>query len=195
MRNLVTHQPFFNSYPVQYCEQGNRTDILLRIESILSGMLTKHSQVLVAGMNFHYPDDGLMRDPSNQTFTNFLESLIRNYTRKGFDPRFIWGREMSGNGKPHWHLTLFLNANNIRHLKHGYIKSLWNKHLGIDMNSGSHYVEFVNLSDDGKHMGLIVHRNDSAAITQAFHKISYLAKCEQKLSCGSKYRQFGSSQV
>ena len=103
---------------------------------------------------------------------------------------YIWCREEPYPGKPHWHFTLFLNANNVRYLDITYASNLWSKILASNVTG---CLDQVDLG--GFKRGMIVKRGDHVSIADAIYKISYLSKYETKDNIDRSIKRFGSSQI
>ena len=189
MRRVVMFEPVFNGCDIQNTQQGALIGCLDKSYNLLSAMLDRHSQVLIHGYCCTYPDDGVSRDASNDTFLAFLGKFTDHLRHRGYDPSVIWCREQSGNMKPHWHFALLLDANRARFLENSYASRLWSKVINADDNRGC-----LHQADLGGMMrGMIVKRGDEVAFADAIYKMSYLAKLETKIGIPTGLRRYGGS--
>ena len=190
MRTVLTFEREFNGYNIQNTQQGAIIGILDKSHNLLTMMLEKHSQVLIHGYCCTYPNDGMERDFSNQTFLTFLQKFTDHLRHQKYAPSFLWCREQTNRLKPHWHFTLFLNANKVRFLDNTYASNLWNQILNCNNYGCLQQTEL-----GGKKRGMIIKREDKIAFNEAIYKMSYLAKQETKTYIPANIRQYGGSQL
>ena len=192
MRKTLTFEQNYKGYEIQNTQEGALIGCLDKSYNLLTKMLVKHSQVLLNGFCCTYPDDGIKRDYSNQTFLLFLQKFTDHLRHQGYDPKFIWCREhKQGDSKPHWHFTLLLNANKIRYLENSYASNLWNQTI----NAGNNYGCLQQTDLGGMMRGMIVKRGDEQGFADAIYKMSYLGKVESKTNIPTDIRRYGSSQL
>jgi hypothetical protein len=120
--------------------QGFYVEILQAIKLLLEEMINRHSSVFFVRFDLTYPAGSSLRYPDNNDLVSkFSETLALYCKRKGYDPRYLWVRELSVTGQIHYHFMLLLNGNviqNAHSLILGYATKLWQHYLGIEDGKG-----------------------------------------------------------
>ncbi|WP_051295045.1 YagK/YfjJ domain-containing protein [Maridesulfovibrio bastinii] len=171
------------------------------IERVVIHSSTSRSKNLIIRLDFTYPE-GINYPDDNNAFTKFLNSFIKNCTRKGLTPYYVWVREQSMNsiaGKHHFHLVLFLDGNIIQNPHKIYQKAteLWGMTVGHSaaglVHLCSHHLEtqYINTA-------IQIRRNSpdfEQTLNEANKWIQYLSKSYSKEGYPHKVKRYGASQV
>ena len=192
----IFNEPFFHGSPVIY----HRGDLihrhLQRMHDCLTQALDFHSRICLMRFDLYVPDhacaDALH---SNAFISKFFASLrakiehAQDQSRKDgrrvhdADLRFMWAREISENGRVHFHVALVLN-----HAAFGFmgrfdltsrnmytrIHEAWASALGMYVEDVLGYVHIPQSPT------YLIVRGDVASFHEAFYRISYFAKLETK---------------
>jgi len=183
--------------------QGYYSEILDYIKILLDDMINRHSSVFFVRFDLRYPaGSSPMYPDNNDLVSRFSETFMLYCNRHGYDPKYIWVRELSKTGQIHYHFMLLLNGNiiqNAHQLIVGYATNLWQKYLRIEDGKG-----LVHLCDskekdylyDDKYGGVKIKRKDphfQQIREKCYQVASYLAKCYSKVGLPPHVKGFGRS--
>ena len=175
--------------------------ILNAIESLLSLMLTKHSQVYMSTFVLKFPEHRVKEFPcdNNSLISLFLDALLADFRRSGCDTKYLWVREQHENSYVHFHMMLLLNGNVIQngHAVLAKVAQHWGHTLGEANGKG-----YVHHCANGYHVspygGIKIRRNDpqiEQEFAKCFQWASYLAKCNGKENTPAHVNRFRHSQL
>ena len=187
------------------CHKGYYSEILDYIKILLDDMINRHSSVFFVRFDLTYPACSSSLYPNNNDLVSkFSETFMLYCNRHGYDPKYIWVRELSGTGQIHYHFMLLLNGNIIQKahpLILGYATKLWQNYLGIENGKG-----LVELCDsegkyyfyDDKYGGVKIKRKDphfQQIYAKCYQVASYLAKRYSKVGLPPHVNGFGCSRI
>lgn len=179
-----------------------------RIELTTHKVLAEHPHAIAVRVDLRLPDDEIESLFGRPIFNLFIDSLRekverRRETKQNDKKRsvyvhptkvyFVWAKEYSSNGNPHYHVILYFNRQTFRGLGsfdpqgdnlYGLICQAWANALGWDLEDAQGLVHFP---DNGVYE-LHCDRSDS----EFLYRASYLAKVDTKRFGDGKHR-FGSS--
>ena len=170
--------------------------------AMIDSMTERHSKVLQVRMDLKYPKE-ITSDGTNNDFQRTMESLMKELSRKGYDPQFIARREQKKSKNPHYHLVIQVDGNKKRD-RTSLIESAehhWSHTLGMTQQE-VHENRLVfpcnyNSLNDPLPNGYMLNRNavDFQSNKDAtVRQLSYLAKIEPDDMTESRTRKFFSSQ-
>lgn len=202
MRRILNNNTYKGIFLGEYDKnsQGYYLEILEKIEAIYRQMIESHSQVFVITFQINFPDgSNAGYQGNNELIRRLTDALKVDCKRKGFDPGYIWVREMSSYGNVHYHLTILLNGNLIQN-GYGLVRkanTLWRSYFPDDCDGGN-----VHLRDhseyDVRSGGVKIRRNDpnfDQVYAESFRSASYLAKVFSKGDAPTKVNEFGCSRL
>ncbi|MEY2251532.1 inovirus Gp2 family protein [Comamonas sediminis] len=192
----LLYEDHFHGYPVQTNHGYLITNHLQRIHDCLYRSLERNSSICVMRFDLYVPShvsvDILL---SNAVISKFIASMrakikhaqtqSRNEDHRVHDAnmRFMWTREISGNGRVHYHVALVFNhaayafmgrfnleSNNMFARIHG----AWASALGMFVGDMPGY---VHVPDNPTYH---ITRGDEESLRQALYRVSYLAKLQTK---------------
>ncbi|WP_313631857.1 inovirus Gp2 family protein [Massilia timonae] len=111
--------------------------------------------------------------------------------------RFVWGREVGQQGRPHYHLAILLNKDAFRAVglyapgrnnMFNRLQKAWASALSLTVSGVS---GLVHIPDNASYF---LHREDRASIEAFFFRASYLCKAATK-AYGHGGHGFGSSRI
>lgn len=197
------HGSTYNNHPLNISNknhQGFYTEILEPIDSLMEHMVGKYSQVLFVRFDLTYPaNTDFSYQNDNNLFSRFIGSLTRQCKRWGFDPQYLWARELSPHtGQFHYHVMMLLNGRKIQdaNIIFNHAIKLWNGYFGRDSKGG-----LVHKCKEGKYIqygGIKIRRNAPdfpQVLDNCFERASYLAKCYTKGQSPAGVNEFGSSRL
>lgn len=159
-------------------EWGSYVPILKKIHEQLTALLSYHNKVFALRFDFHVNpnnwNEGVFRKLMNQS----TQKIKRVYKLKRI--AYVWAREMSNSGFPHFHLMIAVDGNKIN--KSQKIEDILKK-------------EWIALGQGG------VHRSSTHMLKytvgpdfeDAFEHFSYLAKIHTKDLQPKNARNYGAS--
>ena len=183
----ITYEPSFEGLPIQAypsMDMGCHGEILERGRDILNYMILKHCRVLFIRFDLRFPIT--MACPTDNTaIQRFIDSFTVNLGRGGYDPRYLWVRERSGDGRCHYHVALWLDGTKTYSAFYHFdiAESLWASALGID--DAKYLVERCQAiaRDNSRKSALMIVRgapNFEETRNHCFYWFSYLAKTATK---------------
>nr|WP_166656623.1 inovirus Gp2 family protein [Comamonas sp. JUb58] len=192
----IYSEPYFLGSPVIYHRGDLIENYLLRIHECLTQALALHARICVMRFDLYVPEhffQGALQD--NSLISKFFSSLqakidhAQAQSRKAghrvhdADLRKIWTREISENGRVHFHVAIIVNhdafafigrfdldSNNM----YARIHEAWASALSmypIDIKG------YVHIPDQPTYL---VIRGEEASFNDAFYRMSYFAKLKTK---------------
>lgn len=145
--------------------QGCFVEILCRIESNLTAMLSYHCKVFVVQFVVHCRE----YEAKNKGISNLLRVIKKRLLRKYGSARLAggWVRETGKSGVQHYHLAILLDGNKVR--RSMGVQNLVNEILEVR--------DYPRASFNKSHMLL---RGNEQSIQETFYHLSYLAKTRSK---------------
>lgn len=201
MRNIV-YISSYSGYPLSCSgkdQEGYYMEVLQAIDSLFSYMVQQHSSVFMTVFVVKFPSETPLQYQENGLMSRLIEALTLHYKRKGYDPKYLWAREISGTGQAHYHLMLLLNGNLIQN---GYgvlnkATDLWGGCLGIKDGRGLvHLCKSFEYHE--RYGGVKIRRNDPQfheVFGRCFQQASYLAKCYSKGGAPRYVNEFACSRL
>ena len=202
--------------PVQKDLEQLHAHYLERIHDLLIDCLKEHPRWTVIRVDLHVSGSQIIPETVIKRFIGSLKAQL-NHVRKvaqysgkrGYDPmlRYVWVREWSQAGKPHYHLALLINRDayfslgnysRLNDLEREYDEMLagriykaWGVALGVDWRvskSGVYFPERPVSALRGSGV------NALRQLYGVFYRLSYFAKLATK-RYGEDGRNFGMSQL
>ncbi|MFA9284789.1 inovirus Gp2 family protein [Comamonas sp. SY3] len=192
----LLHGDHFHGSPVQTAHGYLISNHLQRIHDCLYRCLDRHSNICVMRFDLFVPGhvsaDVLV---CNAVISKFIASmrakiehsqeLSRNQDHRVHDAdmRYMWCREISGNGRVHYHVALVFNHAAYafmgkfeleRENMYVRIHGTWASAVGMFVNDMRGY---VHIPTDSNYQ---IIRGNEDSFRQAFFRISYLAKMQTK---------------
>lgn len=118
--------------------------------------------------------------------------------RRKYDPKYLWVRESSETGQPHYHIMILLNSDIIQNAYGllGKATELWGRSLNIEDASG--LVHLCLADENDRYGGVKIIRNDPGfqqVYDKCFERASYLAKCYSKGNSPGYVKEFACSRM
>lgn len=137
-------------------------EILERTKAQLDAMLSHHSRIMAVRLDLRMYE----YQPNNELLSRYVrkvrKKLVARYGLKRVG--FIWARERENADHQHYHFSVFVDANKVRHPK--YIIDICSR---VWANWGqSPYTP--------KNCYYIIRRGNRDEFQKAFHRLSYLSK-------------------
>jgi len=202
MRNVFSGNTY-NGYDLSYSEkndQGFYREILQASELLFNDMTMRHGKVFFSMFVLKYPAGSASFYPNdNSLLSRFIEALTLYCKRKKVDPRYLWVRECSDTGQPHYHLMLLLNGDLVQNA-HGILQKateLWQRCLGIEDGKGLVHLCTTD-KDYAPYGGVKIIRNGQdfqQVQSKCYELASYLAKRYSKGGLPPYVNGFGSSRL
>lgn len=192
---------------------------LSKIRGVLDKALYQHSAVAVFRFDLRLPiyvDSDMPESFANtgpEVISRFIDKIkerlwgdLENRRKEGKQVyphrfRYAWVREYNQEGKPHYHVMIFLNKQNYAYFGDydsdnknlaTRIQSAWCSALGVDYDTNRTLVHFPKNPCD--HININASEYDlDCMINKVMYRASYLAKQATKVY-SSHYRSFGCSQ-
>ena len=191
----------FNSHYVTIqlkSEWDYEDNILDRLIELLNFYIDRHGKVLVVRFDVRYPQS-YQAVFSNKHIKSCIAKLRQWYKRKGYDPYYMWVREMKTSLHPHYHCVLLLNGNKKQSFHDIFINSgmLWSSTIK-DSTPGliDHCTQNQHIPGYQNGIMIVRARPDAQAQYDAvLTQLSYLAKMAGKRDYGDPWRDFGMSEL
>ena len=196
MSRFTSVAGYYNDYPLPINQTyGYAREILDAGTRQLSFALQSHSQVFLVHLTLTFPSEICVDyNTDNSCFQFFIENYTRYLAHHGYDPGYLWVREVGEqNSRLHYHLLLFLNGHHIQFfnsLEMNKVNDYWTRALQRLLRfpeSGSMSVHVA--TDNFK----VIKANPETFIRAIHEKISYLAKIHTKEVIGRSIRCWGQS--
>lgn len=145
--------------------------ILKAIDNVREDYMDRHSKTFAMRGDVHLPEGS-----DQKLIMKFNHRFIESQKNKGYDPAYIMVREISNEGKTHYHMALLLNGQKVES-PHYVFKDMERILNNVAGPGGS-----INHCDNGHRNGITVKRDDpdSRNLQEVQRQFSYLAKTEQK---------------
>lgn len=192
----LLHGDHFQGSPVQASHGHLITNYLKRIHDCLYRALERHSSICVMRFDLYVPShvciDVLL---SNTLISKFLASMrakiehaqaqSRNEDHRVHDAdmRYMWCREISSNGRVHYHVALVFNHSayafmgkfkSTRSNMYARIHGAWASALGMYIDDMRGY---VHIPENPTYQ---ITRDDAESFLHVFYRLSYFAKMQTK---------------
>ncbi len=161
-------------------EQGCYKDILDKIYGLFNYMINKHNKILFVRFDVTYPEN-YNAPEGNDIFEKFIANFIKNRSRAGYDPKYLWVREQHTSSNSHYHCILLLDGNKTQNI-YGHlaeVEKFWSNALRLDINETKGLINYCNRYSDG----MMIRRNTTdfnSQLTAAYQWASYLGKINSK---------------
>ena len=157
--------------------------ILNATSNVMNDYMKRRSKMWVQRIDVILPEgmDQKMISIFNQRFKECEK-------KQGFDPAYVMVREVSSQGRTHYHMALFLNGQKTMHVQQHFDNA---QRILNNVAPGGH----IDYCNDGHRNGIMIKRNapDPEDLTEVQRQVSYLAKTHQK--AGVKGKTFFSSRI
>lgn len=200
------HDSVYNGRSVFTARGPLIVQYLSGLEHCIECALEDYPEVFVQRLELMLPQDNL-NEPERliERFFSSLRSKIDASQRQSRDfgkrahstkVRYVWCREFSTTGKPHYHVAILLNKQSYWRLGdydfnrgnlYSMIVEAWLSALRLPRVD--HYVPLVHITQRGSYL---MRRDDPEAIDCVFNRLSYLCKADTK-KFGSYRHNFGYS--
>ena len=155
---------------------------------VLNSSLKKHNKVFVQRMDIRFP-----LELQQKAIIKFNKRFIEKERNAGYDPDYIFVRELSKKKHIHYHMALFL-AGNKTEITYQHFR---NAETVLQNVIGEEYSVkgLIDRCDRGHRNGIMINRNspNHDNIKEVQRQLSYLAKEEQKK--GVKGKTFFTSRI
>ena len=211
-QNLVIHEESdYSGFPVQVGKGPFVKQYLERLYSTIGLAVGQYSRVFAFRVDLRFPKDAELPESAytNQVINRFIESFkaktrhnrqkARQENKQAHDSevRFVWAREIGGDGRPHYHVAILLNFdafNAIGKFEAGRdnifnrLEQAWASALGLSVDCVRGLVEIP------ANPAYCLRRNDPQSLAAFFYRASYLCKVATKVY-GSGQHGFGASRI
>lgn len=199
----ITQEDTFNGYPLKFSRSNNQgfyEEILQANKELMDYMTQKHGKVFFTIFGLNYPaNSGSTYPNDNSLLKQFLDTLNRQCLRSHYDPKYLWVRETSSTGQPHYHLMLLMDSNYVQEAfgLRDYATGLWGNHLGIANAKGLVHLYESEFNDDPYGGVKIINkaRDFQQVYGRCFYRASYLAKVYSKRDFPPHVKGYGRSQL
>lgn len=204
--------PQYQGMPVQQREGGLIENYLSRLQRVIDTALDDYPRVFAFRVDLRFPIAFRflqldLVEVGNAAITKFLASFKAKVSHNRFrlkktNPcahdsvvRYVWARELSQEGVPHYHVAFLLNKDAFftvgtyelgRENIYNRLCQAWASALGIDVSLAQGLVHIP------ENAGYSLFRHDPAGQADFFHRASYLCKQSSK-QFGDGQHGFGAS--
>lgn len=173
----------FNGYPLKIQnkpEWGSYVPILKTINGQLVSLLSHHSKAFALRFDFHVNSNKWHEGVFRKLMKQSTQKIKRIYNLKRI--AYVWAREMSNSGNPHFHLMIAVDGNKVNTSKR--IEDTLRK-------------EWTSLEQGGIHRSSchMLKHTVGEAFENAFEHFSYLAKIHTKDLQPKNARNYGASML
>ena len=155
---------------------------------VLNSSLKKHNKVFVQRMDIRFP-----LELQQKAIIKFNKRFIEKERNAGYDPDYIFVRELSKKKHIHYHMALFLDGNKTENT----YQHFRNAETVLQNVIGPEYSVkgLIDRCDRGHRNGIMLNRNNlnQGDMKEVERQISYLAKEDQKQ--GVKGKTFSTSRI
>lgn len=211
-QNLLIHdEGDYLGLPVQVGKGPFVKQYLDRLYSTIGRAVEQYSRVLAFRVDLRFPKGVELPESAytNQVINRFIESFkakTRHNRQKASqgnkqahdsEVRFVWAREVGGDGRPHYHVAILLNFDAFNALGKfeagrdnifNRLEQAWASALGFSVDSVRGLVEIP------ANPAYCLRRNDPQSQADFFYRASYLCKVATKVY-GSGQHGFGASRL
>ena len=145
--------------------------ILKAIDNVRDDYIDNHSKMLTMRMDVHLPEG-----TDQGRIMVFNHRFIESQKNKGYDPAYVMVREVSDEGKTHYHMALFLNGQKIQSPYYVFKDA---ERILFNVAGPGGVIHQCNI---GHRNGIMVKRDDPDPrnLQESQRQSSYLAKTDQK---------------
>ena len=157
--------------------------ILNATSNVMNDYMIRHSK-----MWFQRIDVILPEGMDQKIISTFNQRFIECEKNHGFGPAYVMVREVSNQGRTHYHMALFLNGQKTRSSEQHFDNA---RRILNNVAPGGH----VDYCNDGHRNGIMIRCNnpDHEDLSEVQRQLSYLAKTHQK--AGVEGKTFFTSQI
>lgn len=210
-RNQHLHlDPVYQGVAVQSDKGPLIEENLARTLGCFSRALEKYPRVWAMRVDLHIPENymlsGLNDNSLIERFISSLRSKIKSSQRRSqklghrvheTDVRHIWARELTTNGRVHYHVILLLNHDAYAHIgkfdldsdnMYSRIHQAWASALCVCVN------DLIGLVHFPQNATYSILRNETSTLNDPFFRASYLSKVDTK-EFQKGFHTFGCSRI
>ena len=145
--------------------------ILNTIDNVRDDYMGRHSKIFAMRGDVHLPEGS-----DQSLIMKFNHRFIESQKNKGYDPAYIMVREISDEGKTHYHMALLLNGQKVQSTYYVF------EDMVRILNNVAGPGGSINHCDKEGRNGIMIKRDDPDPrnLQEVERQFSYLAKIEQK---------------
>lgn len=208
---LIQYGSDYYGMPIQSDKGPFVQQYLERLRGVIENALQQYARVLAFRVDLRFPVGISLPEYhyTNQVVERFLESfkakirhnrqIARQENKYAHDSnvRFVWAREIGGNGRPHYHMAILLNFDAFNALgkfeagrdnMFNRLEQAWASALGLSVEMVRGLVEIPANS------AYCLRRHDPQSQADFFYRASYLCKVATKVY-GNGQHGFGASRL
>ena len=151
--------------------------ILKAIDNVMDDYMDRHSKMFAMRLDVHLPEG-----TDQSKIMVFNHRFIEREKNQGYDPAYVMVREVSDEGKTHYHMALLLNGQKVQSTYYVF------KDMERILNNVAGPGGSINHCDNGHRNGIMVKRDDPDPknMNEFKRQCSYVAKTEQKANVKGK---------
>lgn len=151
--------------------------ILKAIDAVMDDYMDRRSKMFTMRGDVHLPEGS-----DQSLIMKFNHRFIESQKNKGYDPAYIMVREISDEGKTHYHIALLLNGQKVESTYYVF------KDMERILNNVAGPGGSINHCNEGHKNGIMIKRDDPDphSLEEVQRQMSYLAKKEQKSNVKGK---------
>jgi len=202
--------PTYQGFEVQTGRGPLIEENLARTLSCFERALVKYPRVWAMRVDLHIPENYLLSGLNDnvliERFISSLRSKIKSSQQRSrklghrvhdSDVRYIWARELSANGRIHYHVMLLFNHDAYAHIgkfdlscdnMYSRVHQAWASALCVFVN------DLVGLVHFPKNATYSIIRDEPNTLVDPFFRASYLSKRDTK-EFGEGFHTFGCSRI
>ena len=145
--------------------------ILNAIDNVRDDYMDRHSKTFAMRGDVHLPEGS-----DQSLIMKVNHRFIESQKNKGYGPAYVMVREVSPDGKIHYHMALFLDGQKVKSTYYVF------KDMERILNNVAGPGGSINHCDDKGKNGIMIKRDDPDPrnLQEVQRQFSYLAKIEQK---------------
>ena len=145
--------------------------ILKAIDNVREDYMDRHSKTFAMRGDVHLPEGS-----DQKLIMKFNHRFIESQKNKGYDPAYIMVREISKEGKIHYHMVLLLNGQKVQSTYNVFKDA---ERILSNVAGPGGVIHQCNI---GHRNGIMVKRDDPdpSNLQEAQRQMSYMAKTDQK---------------
>ena len=145
--------------------------ILKAIDNVMDDYRNRHSKTFAMRMDVHLPEG-----TDQSKIMIFNHRFIEKEKNQGYDPAYVMVREVSDEGKTHYHMALFLNGQKIQSPYYVFKDA---ERILFNVAGPGGVIHQCNI---GHRNGIMVKRDDPDPrnLQAVQQQMSYIAKTKQK---------------
>jgi hypothetical protein len=151
--------------------------ILKTTDNLIDDFFDRHSKLFGMRQDVHLPEGS-----DQSLIMKVNHRFIESQKNKGYGPAYVMVREVSPDGKTHYHMALFLDGQKVKSTYYVF------KDMERILNNVAGPGGSINHCDDKGKNGIMIKRDDPDPrnLQEVQRQFSYLAKIEQKDKVKSK---------